>query len=170
MVYTGDMTHLLVENGEVSIGGKAFPCALGRAGSTAHKREGDLMTPLGIFPLREVLYRADRAEAPQTSLPLSALQPDDGWCDDPADPHYNQRVKLPYPGRHEQLWREDHLYDMILVIGYNDAPTVPGRGSAIFMHIRRPDGVGTEGCVALEKADLLEVLALLKPDSTIEIR
>ena len=164
------MAHLLVKNGIVKLEGRAFPCAIGRAGLTADKREGDLMTPLGTFPLRTVYYRADRLEMPQTRLPVVALSPDDGWCDDPADACYNQHVRLPYAGRHEQLWRADHLYDLILVIGYNDAPVVPGRGSAIFMHIRRPDGVGTEGCVALERADLLEVLAQLGPDSTIEIR
>ncbi len=164
------MDKITVMGGKAIISGHSFTVALGRAGLTADKREGDLKTPTGDYPLRQLYYRADRLEKPQTALPAIALSPDDGWCDDPADPHYNQLVKLPCAARHETLWREDGLYDLILVIGYNDAPVVPGKGSAIFMHIRRPDGLGTEGCVALEKADLLELLKLAGPETRIEIR
>lgn len=150
-------------------------CALGRTGIVAAKREGDGATPAGAFPLRQVFYRPDRiAVPPATALAVRALNDDDGWCDDPADPRYNRLVRLPYPGRHERLWRDDALYDLLAVIGYNDAPVVPGRGSAIFLHVAGtgPDGgdyAATEGCVALGLADLLRLLADCRPGDLLAI-
>jgi len=141
--------------------GVEYVCRIGRAGITADKREGDLKTPAGIFPLRCCYYRPDRMDAPVTSLQTIPLSPGDGWCDDPADPRYNQHVTLPYAARHEKLWREDSVYDLVIPLGYNDAPTIPGLGSAIFMHLMREDGAGTEGCLALQRADLLALLPRL---------
>jgi L,D-peptidoglycan transpeptidase YkuD (ErfK/YbiS/YcfS/YnhG family) len=133
------------------------------------KREGDGATPVGRFPLRRVLYRPDRLSAPITRLPVAALAPDDGWCDDPADPQYNKPVRLPYAARHEELWRADALYDVIVVIGHNDAPVVAGMGSAIFMHLAGADYRPTQGCVALARQDLLDVLTGAGPDTILEI-
>lgn len=143
-------------------------CSLGRSGVRENKWEGDGATPVGWFPLRRVLYRPDRLAAPpETRLPVVALHPDDGWCDDPADALYNRPVHLPYPGGHERLWRDDHIYDVIVVLGHNDSPPIPGRGSAIFLHVARPDGKPTEGCVALRLDDLLDVLRLCGPESVL---
>ena len=106
---------------------------------------------------------------PATALAVVEIGRDDGWCDDPADPAYNRPVKLPYAGRHEELWREDALYDLIVVLGYNDDPVVAGKGSAIFMHIARPDYGPTEGCVALKREDLVELVGALEPGATVEV-
>ena len=93
-----------------------------------------------------------------------------GWCDDPADPiHYNRLVRLPFASSHERLWRDDRLYDLVVELGYNDAPPVAGLGSAIFLHLERPDGGPTEGCVALQRDDLLAVLVAVGPESVIDI-
>lgn len=132
---------------------------IGKNGLTDQKQEGDHATPIGIFALRKVYYRADRLIKPQTILPAEPLSPHDGWCDDPQSPDYNRFVRLPHPARHEQLWREDHVYDLIVVMGYNDNPPASGRGSAIFMHLQRPDRTPTEGCLALSESDLRAVLA-----------
>ena len=137
----------------------SFRCALGRGGLTRDKREGDGATPIGAWPMRRLLYRADRIDPPATRLPFLEIGPQEGWCDDPSDPAYNRPVRLPYPGRHERLWREDALYDLVVVLGHNDDPVVPGGGSAIFLHVARPDYGPTEGCVALARADLTCVLA-----------
>ena len=144
-------------------------CALGRSGIIAAKREGDGATPAGAFALRRVFYRPDREPPPQTVLPVRALTHNAGWCDAPADRRYNQLVTLPYPARAETLWREDRLYDLIAVLGYNDAPAIPGRGSAIFLHLARPDYAPTEGCVALDRADWLAVLAVADAASRVVI-
>ena len=134
-------------------------CALGRAGVTAAKREGDGATPAGVMPLRYVFYRPDRETQPLTRLAVRPIAPEDGWCDDPTLPEYNRRVRRPFPGRHEVLWRADGLYDLIVVLGWNDAPAVPGRGSAIFLHVAAQGWAPTEGCVALARADLVRLLA-----------
>ena len=123
------------------------------------KREGDGATPVGRFALRRLLYRRDRLPAaPATALPAAVIGRDDGWCDDPGDPAYNRPVRLPYPASHERLWREDGLYDLVVVLGHNDDPPVPGLGSAVFLHVARPDYGPTEGCVALARDDLLVLL------------
>jgi L,D-peptidoglycan transpeptidase YkuD (ErfK/YbiS/YcfS/YnhG family) len=145
-------------DGTVTYPGGTFRCALGRGGIRADKREGDGGTPVGCFPLRRVLYRGDRMTPPETALPMTAIQPADGWCDDPADPAYNQPVRLPYPASHEEMWRVDGLYDVVVVIGHNDDPVVPGMGSAVFMHVAKPDYEPTAGCVALALPDLLALL------------
>lgn len=145
-------------DGRFAFMGAVVRCALGRGGVRADKREGDGATPAGLLPLRRVLYRADRVTRPRAAVPVGPLAPHDGWCDDPADASYNRPVRLPHAGRHEVLWREDALYDVVGVLGWNDAPTVRGRGSAIFLHLARADWGPTEGCVALALPDLLAAL------------
>jgi L,D-peptidoglycan transpeptidase YkuD (ErfK/YbiS/YcfS/YnhG family) len=148
-----------------------FRCALGRSGirAEADKREGDGATPAGCFSLRRVLYRPDRMAPPETSLPVAAIQPADGWCDDPADPAYNQPVHLPHPASHEEMWRADGLYDVVVVIGHNDDPVVPGMGSAVFMHVAKPDYEPTAGCVALALPDLLALLKDCAPGDRLRV-
>ena len=154
---------------EVRWGDRAARCALGRAGARRDKREGDGATPLGCFALRRVLYRADRIPLPPTGLPAALIDPQLGWCDDPADAAYNTPVRLPYSAGCERLWREDALYDLLAVIGYNDDPVEPGRGSAIFLHVARPDFAPTEGCIALRLADLSELLRACQPGDRIVV-
>jgi len=145
------------------------PAALGRAGIRALKREGDGGTPLGRFPVRQVLYRADRIGRPRTRLPLRAIGTRDGWCDDPADRNYNRLVRLPSRRSAEGLKRSDHLYDLVLVLGYNDRPRVRGKGSAIFVHLAREGYTPTEGCIALSLHDLTMLLAQLRLGSEIVV-
>ncbi|MBC7907817.1 MAG: L,D-transpeptidase family protein [Rhodospirillaceae bacterium] len=136
-------------------------CALGRSGIVQEKREGDGGTPVGCWALRRVMYRPDRVAPPQTALPVTALQPHDGWCDDPAHPDYNRPTRLPHPASCESMWREDQLYDVVVVLAHNDEPPVPGLGSAIFLHVAKPGWQPTEGCVALALPDLLALLAVV---------
>ncbi|MGF1608641.1 MAG: L,D-transpeptidase [Kiloniellales bacterium] len=150
---------------QASFGAARWRCAIGRGGIRADKREGDGATPIGCWPLRRVLYRPDRLAAPVTALPVAALAPDDGWCDAPGDPGYNRPVKLPYAASHERLWRDDAIYDVIVVLGHNDDPPQPGAGSAIFLHLARDDYAPTEGCVALAGADLLDLLRRVGPET-----
>jgi L,D-peptidoglycan transpeptidase YkuD (ErfK/YbiS/YcfS/YnhG family) len=149
--------------------GRALFCAIGRAGVVAEKREGDLATPLGRWPMRKVFYRPDRLGRFAVALPCRALRENDGWCDDPHDPAYNRLVPLPYAAHCERLWREDGVYDLLVPLGYNDDPVRPGRGSAIFLHLARRDFAPTAGCVALARADLLLVLSEARPGSAVLI-
>jgi L,D-peptidoglycan transpeptidase YkuD (ErfK/YbiS/YcfS/YnhG family) len=146
-------------------------CALGRGGvrSAADKREGDGATPAGLWPLRKVLWRPDKLAAPAGGLPAQAIEPHDGWCDAPADPAYNCPVRLPYPASAEPMWRKDDLYDLVVVLGHNDSPVVPGAGSAIFMHVALPDYAPTEGCIALALADLVELVRGAKPGDALRV-
>lgn len=158
--------------GVLLLDGTRFECTLGRGGMALplDKHEGDGKTPVGIFPLRQLIYRADRVEKPVTGLPVEILTPQTGWCEDPKHPDYNKKIMLPHPAVHDQMTREDHLYDYVVVIGYNDEPATPGKGSAIFMHLARPDFTPTQGCVGLRAEDMLEVLKHCDKDSKIEIR
>jgi L,D-peptidoglycan transpeptidase YkuD (ErfK/YbiS/YcfS/YnhG family) len=133
-------------------------CALGRGGIAEKGREGDGITPAGRYALRSVMVRTDRIAMPQTTLPISKICQDDGWCDDPSSPDYNRRISTPHPASHENLWRDDELYNVIVEVGFNDDPVKTGRGSAIFMHIAKPGFPPTEGCVALDLEDLLALL------------
>ena len=157
--------------GKLRYGALEFDCALGKAGITLTKREGDHATPAGRFPLLKLHYRADKFAAPPVcALPMAEMERYDGWCDDPAHECYNQYVRLPFGARHEQLWRkDDDLYDLVVILGYNTGPVIPGAGSCIFLHVAR-DGYGpTEGCVALEKNDLLMLLAAIPAETAIYI-
>ena len=135
-------------------------CSIGRGGMIAaeSKREGDGASPIGRWPMRRVFFRADRIRPPETGLPIAPIAEHDGWCDDPGDVLYNRPVTLPYKASHEKMWREDDVYDIVVELGHNDDPPVPGLGSAIFLHVAKPDYSPTEGCIALSEDDLRTVL------------
>jgi L,D-peptidoglycan transpeptidase YkuD (ErfK/YbiS/YcfS/YnhG family) len=150
--------------------GGSARAAVGRSGVTMHKKEGDGATPAGTFPLVRGFYRPDRIAAPRPGLPLQALTPRAAWVDEPADPNYNRLVSLPYPAHTEPMWLDDGVYDLLVVIGYNMMPVIPGAGSAIFLHIARPDFSPTAGCIAVDKDVLVGLMPFLGPGSTIAIR
>lgn len=155
---------------------KTYPCHSGKNGIRHNKIEGDGTTPIGIFPLRRVFYRADRVTKPITSLPCVPITLKDGWCDDPSDAlHYNKLISLPYSKSHETLWREDGVYDLVVEVGYNDDPIILGKGSAIFIHLKRPlhdphyTG-STEGCLAFAYPDLLHILKGVTMESCLVVK
>lgn len=156
--------------GRLVAGAAVIPCALGRSGIRAVKREGDGASPRGAFRLRGGYFRPDRfGVRPASPLPLRAIRPDDGWCDAKTDRRYNCPIRLPSPTSAESMWREDGLYDLVLDLDHNRGPIRPGAGSAIFMHIAREGFKPTEGCVALRPADLRRLLRRLGPKTRIVI-
>ncbi len=162
----------VVDDHTLRFEGRDYVCAIGKAGfvSVQEKREGDLKTPIGSFVLRECWYRPDKVEMPDIALAVKPITRQNGWCDDPSHPDYNRHVSLPFDASHETLWREeDKCYDIVIPLGYNDDPPVPGKGSAIFLHVAKPDYDTTEGCVALAKADLLAILPSLDMETRIHI-
>jgi L,D-peptidoglycan transpeptidase YkuD (ErfK/YbiS/YcfS/YnhG family) len=160
-----------MQNGHAVLdwGDGARRAAIGPGGIAVKGGEGDGVTPIGAWPVREIFYRADRVARPDVQLPLRAIAPDDGWCDAPDDPNYNRLVTLPYPASAETMWRDDHLYDLVAVLGFNDDPVLPGRGSAIFLHLAKPDYANTHGCVALKYDDALAALEQLRPGDRVLI-
>ena len=153
------MEAIVHPDGRLIWRGQTLRCALGKGGVRFEKEEGDGATPAGLLPLRRILYRGDRMPPPRCAMPIEPIAAEDGWCDDPTHRDYNRFVRLPHDARHEELWRRDEIYDVIAVLGWNDSPVVKGRGSAIFLHVARPDYSPTEGCVALALPDLVRLLA-----------
>ena len=152
-------------------GNKTWRCAVGRGGIAPNKREGDGVSPLGCWPIRRIFYRTDRLHtAPSKAFACTPIDRQDGWCDAPDHPDYNRLVRLPFASSHEEMWRDDHLYDVVVVLGHNDDPVVPGAGSAVFLHVARPEYSPTAGCAALAKEDLLEFLQLAGPETRLCFR
>jgi L,D-peptidoglycan transpeptidase YkuD (ErfK/YbiS/YcfS/YnhG family) len=151
-------------------GQAAFPCALGRGGIVVDKREGDGGTPRSALPLRSVLYRADRLPRPRTLLPVRAIRPRDAWCDDAGDRRYNRLIDRPPGEAEERLTRDDHLYDVIVELGWNDRPVIRGRGSAIFWHLARQGFTPTAGCVAVRGDVFTRILPRLARHCAILVR
>lgn len=171
------LTHIYVtrsvfdhRRGTLRAGSLRFPVALGRSGISAWKREGDGATPRGNLPLRALWYRADKVPPPRTGLPVRATRKNDLWIDAPGDRNYNRPVRAPSKASHETMWRGDDLYDYVVELGWNDAPRIAGKGSAIFMHLARPGFSPTEGCVALKRRDMERLLPLLGPDTVLVVR
>lgn len=156
-------------NGTLYFAKEKFKCSIGLNGTSKNKREGDKKTPSGLFPLRMVMFRSDRIKNVVTSLNTFEMLPDDGWCDDPYDKNYNRHIKLPFSNSHEKLWREDSLYNIIIVIGFNDNPIIPYKGSAIFLHCTNKLYKPTDGCVALIENDIIKILSLINLETKIQI-
>ncbi len=144
---------------------KILPCQVGRNGFSNNKCEGDGCTPIGNWQLLTVYYRPDRLLFPQTVLPVIAITPDMGWSDDPSDSSYNLQIKLPYDFSHEKLWRDDHLYDLLITISHNTNPVIPCQGSAIFIHQMNEKETPTAGCLALKLADLEYLVSTITTDT-----
>jgi L,D-peptidoglycan transpeptidase YkuD (ErfK/YbiS/YcfS/YnhG family) len=151
-------------------GAAIVPCALGRAGIVVAKREGDGGTPRAGMKLRRVFYRADRLPRPRCLLPVRRIDPRDAWCDDMADPRYNRLIRRPQGEAEERLARADHLYDVIVELGWNDAPVRRGHGSAIFWHLARPGFTPTAGCVAVTRQVFARLLPRLSRDCVLVVR
>ncbi|MFG1391991.1 L,D-transpeptidase family protein [Xanthobacter agilis] len=159
----------LRHEGVLVAGGRALRVALGRSGISADKREGDGRTPAGRWRILGLLYRPDAGPRPLTRLPCRPIARTDGWCDASGHRRYNRPVTLPFAASHERLWREDHLYDLVLVLDHNTRPRIMGRGSAVFVHLARPGLRPTEGCVALPRGELRRLVARLRPGAEIVI-
>jgi len=146
--------------GRLHAGPTILVCAIGAASISRQKREGDRATPAGHFRLIEGFFKPGIGR-PRTLLPLRPIDKTLGWCEDPASPSYNRLIRLPSRAGHESMWRDDGLYDFVIVLDYNMRPRRKYRGSAIFLHCARPDFWPTAGCVALRAADLRKLLPRL---------
>ncbi len=156
--------------GRLHVGLWVFPCALGRSGVKRFKREGDGATPRTDLPLRRVFFRRDRLTAPATRQTIHAIRPDQAWCDDLKDRRYNRLITRAPGEAEERLQRADHLYDIIVELGWNDRPVQRGHGSAIFWHCARPGFTPTAGCIAIRREDFRKILPRLARNAVLTIR
>jgi len=146
-----------------------YRCALGKAGVNKKIREGDNVTPKGVFKITKIYFRADKIKSIKTNIKKIKIKKNMGWCDDPVSRFYNQQIKLPSKYSHEKLYRNDDLYDLIAVLNYNTNPIIKNKGSAIFMHIAKNSYKKTEGCIALKKKHLINILGQIKKNTKIKI-
>ena len=146
-----------------------FRCALGKAGVKKKTIEGDNMTPRGIFKIIKIYYRHDKIKIIKTSIKKIKIRKNMGWCDDPKSGFYNRQIKLPTKYGHEKLYRNDNLYDLIVVLNYNMEPIIKNKGSAIFLHIAKNSYQKTKGCIALKKEHLIKVISKIKKNTRIKI-
>jgi L,D-peptidoglycan transpeptidase YkuD (ErfK/YbiS/YcfS/YnhG family) len=155
--------------GWLTVDSYIIPVALGSGGIKANKREGDGGTPRGRFQPQRLWWRADRHRRPRTFLPVRAIAPEDAWCEDPSNRHYNQPVRLDPDRGGDRLLRDDHLYDFVIEIDHNTRPRIAGRGSAVFLHLARKNFLPTAGCVAMTRTAMLRLLARIGPNTRIVI-
>jgi len=146
-----------------------FRCALGESGIKKKEKEGDNVTPKGIFKIIKMYYRPDKIKNITTDVKKIKIKKNMGWCDDSRSRSYNQQIKLPNKFGHEKLFRNDNLYDLILVLNYNINPTIKYKGSAIFIHIAKNSYKKTKGCIALKKEHLIELISKIKKNTKIKI-
>lgn len=169
-----DTIYVLTRNdrattGLLKVGELTFACSLGRGGKRWLKREGDGASPRGAWGFRRLFYRQDRGLPPRTGLQPLVMRPHDGWCETVGDRNYNRLVRIPYATSHETMQRGDHLYDIVVELSHNERPRVQGNGSAVFFHLRQPDGGPTAGCIAVSLNDMRKILPWIGPRTKIRI-
>ena len=147
-----------------------FKCAIGKAGIRKKKKEGDNITPKGIYKIIKIYYRDDRIKKISSKFKLIKITKKMGWCDDPKSKKYNQLIKLPNKYSHEKLYKKNNTYDLLLVLDYNMKPIVKNKGSAIFIHVAKRNYKPTAGCIALKKKDLLKLSKIIKLSTKILIK
>ena len=146
-----------------------FKCALGKAGIGKKKLEGDQITPKGTYKIVEIYCRKDRLKKISSKFKLIEIKKNMGWCDDPKSKKYNQLIKLPSKYSHENLYRENSIYDLILVLNYNMNPIIKNKGSAIFIHIANKKFKNTGGCIAIEKKNLVRLVKIINKKTLVII-
>ena len=146
-----------------------YRCALGKNGIEKKVKEGDFVTPKGIYKLIKIYYRPDRIKKINTPLKKIKIKKNMGWCDDVSSKYYNKQIKINKKISHEKLYRKDNVYDIIVVLNYNLNPIIKGKGSAIFLHIAKKNFNKTQGCIALKKNELLNLVSKIKKNTQIKI-
>ena len=144
-------------------------CALGKRGIGNKNIEGDFITPKGVYKIKYLLYRKDRVKKIKSKLKKIIIKKDMGWCDDSKSILYNKLIKLPFNYKYEKLYRSNNIYDIILVLNYNMNPIKKNKGNAIFIHVAKKEYKKTDGCIAIKKRDLLQIIDKIKINTKVII-
>jgi L,D-peptidoglycan transpeptidase YkuD (ErfK/YbiS/YcfS/YnhG family) len=161
--------HILIKNKKLTINDYRIKCAVGKRGIGKKKKEGDFITPIGVFKIKFLLYRKDRVKKINTSLKKYIITKNMGWCDDPNSKKYNRLITTPFNYSHEKLFKKENTYDIILVLNYNMNPIKKNKGSAIFIHVVKRNYKSTLGCIAIKKKQLLKIVKIVRKNSTVKI-
>ena len=161
--------HILINKKYLTYDQYKVKCSVGKRGIGSKKKEGDLITPIGQYKIKYILYRKDRVKKIQSKLRKITIKKNMGWCNDPKSKKYNKLVNLPFNYSYEQLFKKENVYDIILVLNYNMNPVKKDKGSAIFIHVAKKYYKRTQGCVAVKKSDLLKILREIKINTKVKI-
>jgi len=161
--------HIIIKKKYLTFNNYRIKCAIGKRGIGKKKKEGDLITPVGLFKIRFLLYRKDRNKKLTTNLKKYIIRKNMGWCDDPKTKKYNKLITTPFKYSYEKLYKKENIYDLILVLNYNMNPIIKNKGSAIFIHIAKNNYSNTAGCIAIKKKQLLKILKNIKSDTKVKI-
>ena len=161
--------HIYINNKFISYNNYKAKCAVGKRGISIKKKEGDFITPKGTFKIREIFYRKDRVQNLITRIKKTVIRKNMGWCDDPKSKKYNKLIYFPFKHSAEKLYRSENIYDIILVLNFNMNPVKKNKGSAIFIHVAKKNFQPTQGCVALDKSELIKMVKSIKKNTVVNI-
>ena len=161
--------HIYINNKFISYNNYKAKCAVGKRGISIKKKEGDFITPKGTFKIREIFYRKDRVQNLITRIKKTVIRKNMGWCDDPKSKKYNKLIYFPFKHSAEKLYRSENIYDIILVLNFNMNPVKKDKGSAIFIHVAKKNFQPTQGCIALNKFELIKLVKSIKINTVIKI-
>ena len=161
--------HIIIKNKILSYGNYKVKCAVGKRGIGIKLKEGDLITPKGIYKITKIFIRKDRIKDLRTKIKTFPIKKNMGWCNDPNSKSYNRLIKYPINSTFEKLFRKDNIYDVIIVLNYNMKPIIRNKGSAIFLHISKKNYSSTEGCIAINKSHIKKLLTLISKRTKIKI-
>ena len=161
--------HIYINNKFISYNNYKAKCAVGKRGISIKKKEGDFITPKGTFNIREIFYRKDRVQNLITRIKKTVIRKNMGWCDDPKSKKYNKLVYFPFKHSAEKLYRSENIYDIILVLNFNMNPVKKNKGSAIFIHVAKKNFQPTQGCIALDKSELIKMVKSIKINTIVKI-
>ena len=151
--------HIIVKNKFLYFKHYKVKCAVGKRGIDLKKKEGDLITPKGTYKIKKILYRKDKLKNLKSKLKKIIINKKMGWCDDAKSEQYNKLIKLPFDYSHEKIWRNDSMYDIIIIIDFNMSPVRANKGSAIFIHVAKRGFTPTKGCIAIKKKVLMQIVS-----------
>ena len=161
--------HITINKNYLTFNNFKVKCAIGKKGIGYKIKEGDLKTPVGQYKIKYLLYRKDRIKKLKTKLRKIIITKKMGWCNDPKSKNYNQLIRLPFNYTYEKLFRKENTYDLILVLNFNTNPVIKNKGSAIFIHVAKKKFNKTEGCVAITKKNLLNIIKDLRINTKVKI-
>tara|TARA_B100001063_G_C16652910_1_gene496914 strand:- start:324 stop:824 length:501 start_codon:yes stop_codon:yes gene_type:complete len=161
--------HIIIDNKYLTYNKYKAKCAVGKRGIGFKRKEGDLITPIGNYKIKYILYRKDRINKIQSRIKKIAIKKNMGWCDDPKSENYNKLIKLPFEYSCEKLYKRENIYDIIIVLDFNINPIIKNKGSAIFIHVAKKNYLKTEGCIAVKKTHLLKIIKEIRADTKVVI-